>query len=76
MKPSLSKKRHLLKTITWRAIGTIDTIILSWIVSGDPKIGVTIGSLELITKMVLYYVHERAWYKINFGVKKEINEGV
>ena len=75
MKPSISKRRHLLKTVTWRAIGTIDTIILSWIISGDPKVGVTIGSLELITKMFLYYIHERAWYRINFGVDRESNKG-
>ena len=60
-----------MKTITWRFIGTIDTILIGWLVSGDPLIGLSIGSIEVITKMVLYFIHERVWYKINFGVRKK-----
>lgn len=60
-----------MKTITWRFIGTMDTILIGWLVSGDPLIGLTIGSVEVITKMVLYFIHERIWYKINFGVIKK-----
>jgi uncharacterized membrane protein len=71
MKPRLSHKRHILKTITWRLVGTIDTIILSWIISGDPFIGLSIGGAELATKMVLYYLHERVWYNIDFGIKRK-----
>jgi uncharacterized membrane protein len=69
MKKRVSHKRHLLKTITWRIVGTIDTIILGWIISGDPTIGLTVGGAELITKMILYYLHERLWYKFDFGVE-------
>ena len=62
--------RHILKTITWRVIGTIDTIIIAWIISGDPKTGLKIGGIELFTKMVLYYLHERFWFKfIKLGRK-------
>ena len=65
----VSKKRHLLKTITWRILGTLDTFLLSWIITGSLSIGATIGGIEIITKMILYYFHERAWYKfINFGI--------
>jgi len=67
-KPHINRLRHIYKTITWRAVGTLDTILLGWLVSGDPKIGVTIGSIELVTKMILYYLHERMWYNIDFGV--------
>lgn len=67
-----SRKRHLLKTVSWRIIGTLDTILLSWIISGNPVTGLQIGGLEVITKMVLYYFHERAWYRINFGLDKII----
>ncbi|WP_299127931.1 DUF2061 domain-containing protein [uncultured Winogradskyella sp.] len=63
-----SRKRHLAKTITWRVIGTIDTMTLAWIISGNPLAALHIGLAEIITKMILYYVHERAWYKINFGL--------
>lgn len=65
-----SRKRHLIKTVSWRVIGTLDTVILSWIISGNPLTGMKIGGLEIITKMALYYYHERAWYRINFGLDK------
>ena len=69
----VSKKRHLLKTITWRIIGTLDTMVLSWIITGNWKWGVAIGGVELITKMVLYYLHERAWYKFSkYGLNKTV----
>ncbi|MBU2950230.1 DUF2061 domain-containing protein [Tamlana agarivorans] len=65
-----SKKRHLLKTVTWRIIGTLDTMILAWVITGNPLTGLSIGVAEVITKMVLYYLHERVWYKIDFGLEK------
>ncbi|WP_276390817.1 DUF2061 domain-containing protein [Eudoraea chungangensis] len=68
-----SRKRHVIKTITWRLIGTIDTILLSWLISGNAMTGLKIGMAEVITKMVLYYLHERAWYRINFGLPKRNN---
>lgn len=73
-----SKKRHIAKTITWRCIGTIDTMVLAWVISGDPMIGLQVGFAEVITKMILYYFHERAWYKLDYGLtsrrKLESNE--
>lgn len=65
-----SQKRHIIKTITWRGIGTLDTILLSWFISGNPLIGLKIGFAEVITKMLLYYLHERAWYRINYGLDR------
>jgi len=65
-----SRKRHIAKTITWRIIGTLDTMILAWIISGDPLTGLKIGMAEVITKMTLYYFHERTWYKINYGLNE------
>ena len=65
-----SRKRHIAKTFTWRFIGTLDTMTLAWIISDNPLAALQIGFAEVITKMVLYYLHERAWYKINFGLSK------
>ena len=64
-----SRKRHLAKTITWRIVGTLDTILLSWLITGNPWTGLKIGLAEVITKMVLYYFHERVWFKINLSKK-------
>ena len=63
-----SRKRHLLKTVSWRFIGTLDTIVISWIISGNPLTGLKIGGFELITKMVLYYGHERALVPYQFWI--------
>ena len=72
-KTEVSIKRHILKTITWRVVGTIDTMILGWVISGDLKIGLTIGSFEVVTKMILYFLHERVWYKLDFGINRDEN---
>ncbi|MFT7051819.1 MAG: putative membrane protein [Psychroserpens sp.] len=69
-----SHKRHIAKTITWRIVGTLDTVILSWIISGSPIIGLKIGLAEVVTKMLLYYFHERAWFKINLSKDDEVLE--
>ena len=67
----VSYKRHVAKTISWRVIGTLDTMVLSAIITGSWITGLTIGGVEVITKMVLYFLHERAWYKYSkFGLKK------
>ena len=55
--------RHLAKTISWRIIGTIDTMLLGWLITGNLKMGLAIGGTEVLTKMVLYFLHERAWFK-------------
>lgn len=66
-----SKVRHLLKTITWRFVGTMDTMFLGWLISGSAEVGLSIGGLELFTKMALYYFHERLWYQSKFGLNQE-----
>ncbi len=63
--------RSLIKAVSWRLTGSIDTLIISWIVTGKPKLAVTIMSVEFFTKITLYYLHERAWHKIPFGMVKE-----
>lgn len=64
-----SRTRHIFKTVSWRIIGTVDTVLLAWIITGNPLTGAKIGLAEVITKMVLYYLHERIWYRIDFGVE-------
>lgn len=51
------------KAVTWRLLGTIDTMIISFFMTGDVKIAFSIGSFEVFTKMVLYFIHERVWAK-------------
>ena len=65
----ISYKRHLFKTFSWRLIATLDTIILGYVFTSNPIAAFTLGGAELVTKMFLYYGHERIWYKINFGLE-------
>ena len=66
----VSKTRTLLKAISWRVVGTLDTMALGWIVTGSPLLGLKIGALELVTKFVLYYFHERMWLRSVVGIRK------
>ena len=59
--------RSIIKAVSWRTVGTIDTMVVSFFVTGNLVMAISIGSVEVLTKMVLYYFHERAWNKTNFG---------
>lgn len=65
-----SSKRHILKTFTWRGIGTLDTVFFGWLITGNPLTGLKIGGIETASKMLLYFGHEKLWYKINYGIDK------
>ncbi|GAA4965009.1 DUF2061 domain-containing protein [Algibacter aquimarinus] len=60
-------KRSLAKTISWRIIGTLDTLALSWLITGEASTAVAIASVEFVSKMILYFFHERAWNTIKWG---------
>lgn len=63
--------RSIAKSVSWRTIGTIDTILISFIITGKAGLALSIGGVEVFTKMALYYAHERTWNRINFGrIKK------
>ncbi|SJM31045.1 DUF2061 domain-containing protein [Mesorhizobium delmotii] len=59
--------RSFAKALSWRVTGTIDTMIISLVVTGSIKLAAAIGLTEVITKSLLYYFHERAWLKIPYG---------
>lgn len=63
----VSKSRSLVKAFTWRTTGTIDTFLLSWLITGKPSTAGMIAGAEIVTKVALYYFHERAWNKITWG---------
>lgn len=65
-------KISVLKSISWRIVGTLDTILISFILTGKISLALSIGGIEVLTKMTLYYFHERAWIKLtkNFNGSK------
>ena len=60
-------KRSMAKAVSWRAVATLDTFIISFLVTGSGVWAGTIASFEVLTKIVIYYFHERAWIHINRG---------
>ncbi len=59
--------RSVVKTISWRTLGTLDTVAISYFITSSFAMAASIGSIEVITKMILYYFHERGWNKISLG---------
>lgn len=59
-----SHYKSLLKAVTWRITGSLDTFILSWIITGEAKMAASIAFVELFSKIILYWIHERVWLRI------------
>lgn len=59
--------RSIAKSVSWRIVGTMDTMIISWIVTGQLNTALLIGGVEVVTKMVLYFFHERIWNSVKWG---------
>jgi uncharacterized membrane protein len=64
---SQTKKISFFKAVSWRTVGTIDTMLLGWFYSGNPLTGLKIGMVEVMTKIILYYFHERVWHTVPIG---------
>jgi uncharacterized membrane protein len=72
MSYKVSPKRHIAKTISYRLVSTSVGFLIMWYVSGSIKIGAAFGAAEMILKPVIYYLHERIWYKwLKFGLIEE-----
>jgi len=69
-----SKKRSFLKTLSWRIVASTDTFLLTWLVTGSTAAGLTVSGLEVITKLILYYFHERTWLRCKFGIDKNVKK--
>ncbi len=67
-----SHLRSVLKAVSYRLIGTVTTWLLAWSVTGDMATALTIGALEPVAKMVIYYFHERAWQQVPRGTVRRL----
>ena len=68
--------KSAMKAVSWRIVGTIDTIIISYFITGKVTVALSIGSVEVITKTILYFFHERLWariHKIKFKIWTKSN---
>jgi uncharacterized membrane protein len=62
-----SPGRSLAKAISWRITGTADTFIISWLITGELLLASGIAATEVVTKIILFWIHERAWNKVRWG---------
>ncbi len=68
--------KSIMKSVSWRIVGTLDTMIISYFITGRVTVAISIGSIEVFTKTLLYYFHERLWahiHKIKFNIRKKTN---
>lgn len=63
--------RSLVKAVSWRLTGSVDTAPITWLITGKWKFALMVSGVELFTKIGLYYFHERFWEKLSFGRVKE-----
>ncbi len=63
--------RSVVKGFTWRLFATLDTVLIAWLITNQLKFALSIGGIEVVTKVGLYYLHERAWNKIKLGKNEE-----
>jgi uncharacterized membrane protein len=62
--------RSVLKAISWRTLGTLDTFAISWFFTGRVEIAGSIAGVEIVTKIAWYYLHERVWAAIPWGRRR------
>ena len=62
-----SQKRSALKALSWRILASLDTFLISYLITGKISWAAGIASVEVLTKMILYYGHERVWAKVKWG---------
>jgi uncharacterized membrane protein len=69
-----SHVQSITKAISWRIVGTVDTFIITLVITGNIVVAGSIASVESVSKIILYYLHERAWSKVALGRKRRAAE--
>lgn len=64
-----TKKRSIIKSVSWRILSTLTTILIVFIVTKNKSFAISIGAFEMIIKILVYYFHERVWLNYSWGVK-------
>ena len=66
-----SKRSSILKTLSWRFWATLTTAILVYVFTGKFALAAAIGGIEVVIKMTLYFIHERAWNNVHYGKREK-----
>ena len=65
-----SRMRSILKALSWRIVATVTTILIVFFFTGEIVLALSVGAVEVIAKIILYYLHERGWNRLSWGQKK------
>ena len=65
-----ARRRSIIKALSWRVFATVATILIVFAFTRKPVLSLGIGGVEVLIKLLLYYLHERFWLRIPFGKKK------
>lgn len=65
------RKRSIVKAISWRIIATLTTMTIVFLFTGELSLAAGVGVLDVISKLIFYYVHERGWNLVSWGKSKE-----
>jgi len=68
--PHVTRRRSVVKSISWRVLASLDTFVIAYLITGRLTWGAFIAGAEVVTKMALYYVHERAWAHVAWGLRQ------
>ncbi len=63
-----SHTRSFAKGITWRFIATSITMTVAYLLTGDMEVMLATGAIDVVAKLLFYYMHERAWHRVAWGV--------
>lgn len=69
----VERKRHLAKAVSWRVFGSAFSFLAAVAVSRSIKVGIGVSAADFVSKIFLFYVHERVWYRIKWGVKRGVD---
>lgn len=59
--------RSIAKALSWRVVGTLDTLVVSYLLTGKITLAASIASVDFLTKLILYFFHERIWNRVKWG---------
>jgi len=68
--PHVTRRRSVVKSVSWRTVASLDTFVLAFLITGRVSWGAFIAGAEVLTKMALYYLHERAWAHNAWGLRR------
>jgi uncharacterized membrane protein len=62
-----TNRRSIAKAVSWRILAAIITACVALALTGELKFAAKIGAIDTLVKLLIYFLHERVWNKVQFG---------